>query len=152
MVIFNAVAKQQFHARVTDFPPRSNAWRILVLHLGTRVDPLTPSRWLPTKLGQELERLVKNIFLLLITHIRWIFVRVSMQTDFVTRIANCRTFLWKSLESVAWDKPCGFDFVFVEKFQYTCCSVGASKKTFILSASQSLRILGVLLTSTDVAR
>lgn len=63
-------------------------------------------------------------------------MRISMQPNFVTRITNCGALFWKGLQRVSWNEPSGFDFVFVEKLQYTCCSVRASKKTFVQSASE----------------
>lgn len=41
---------------------------------------------------------VEDIALLLKRHIRWVFVRVAMETNFMTCVTDCRTVFGKGVE------------------------------------------------------
>jgi hypothetical protein len=82
-----------------------------------------------SELGQHAVCLVKHVPLLFHAHIDGIFVTVTVKTNLVSSVAYCSHVFWKSLQTMAWNKPCGLHVILLEELQEALRTDCASKQT-----------------------
>lgn len=126
VIIFDAIIEEQLGALFAGFPPRFSLLGFVYRYYLRRRQVLpwrnATSRWLSSKLCQHPVRFIQDVSLLLDGHILRVLVRISVESNFVARIANSRHLLRERFQGVAWDKPCCLDAIFVEELQQSLSS------------------------------